>query len=168
MCIKQINKSREQRDQYLFNCCDQSRAELNKKEYLPSIFDGGETAICAGIWGLSVSMGNQFSIDYLVTVGPILMISIVDPHRILIPIKCWKKQPSNTSVDTCAQKHNFFWPKCASFFPCDGKLLKLAGIDQQYQGTLAGVHLSQPITPKCLHKCDPKNQSQFLFSNFCQ
>ena len=38
------------------------------------------TAVCAGIYGLSVSMGNQFSTDYSATVGPILIISIADSH----------------------------------------------------------------------------------------
>ena len=38
-----------------------------------------------------VSMGVQFSTDYLATVGPILMIPIADPHEILIPIQWWKK-----------------------------------------------------------------------------
>ena len=46
------------------------------------------TAVCSGIYGLSVSTGNQFSTDYSVTVGPILMISTADPHEIPIPIKC--------------------------------------------------------------------------------
>ena len=35
------------------------------------------TAVCAGIYGLSVSIGNQFSTDYSVAVSPILMISKV-------------------------------------------------------------------------------------------
>ena len=33
------------------------------------------TAVCAAIYGLSVSIGNQFSTDYSAAVSPILMIS---------------------------------------------------------------------------------------------
>ena len=36
------------------------------------------TAVSAGSYGLSVSMGNQFSTDYLTMVAPILMISTTD------------------------------------------------------------------------------------------
>ena len=46
------------------------------------------TAVCAGIYGLSLSMGNQFSTDYSATVGPISMISTADPHEISISIIC--------------------------------------------------------------------------------
>ena len=42
------------------------------------------TAVCAGIYGLSVSMGNQFSTDYSATVGPILMTSTADRWRLLV------------------------------------------------------------------------------------
>ena len=44
-------------------------------------------AVCAGIFRLSVSIGNQFSTDYLATAGAILMIPIADPHEILNPIQ---------------------------------------------------------------------------------
>ena len=62
------------------------------------------TAVCAGIYGLSVLMGNQFSTDYSATVGPSIMLSTADSREISIPIKC-KKQPSSTSVGTCAEKN---------------------------------------------------------------
>ena len=37
------------------------------------------TAVSAGSYGLSVSMGNQFSTDYLTMVASFLMISTPDP-----------------------------------------------------------------------------------------
>ena len=41
------------------------------------------TAVCAGIFRLSISIiSNQFSTDYLATVGPILMIPTADPHAL--------------------------------------------------------------------------------------
>ena len=46
------------------------------------------TIVCAVIYGLSVSMGNQFLTDHSATVGPILMISTADPHEVSIPVKC--------------------------------------------------------------------------------
>ena len=45
------------------------------------------TTVCTGIYGLSVSKGNQFSIDYSATVGPILMIPTADTHETSILIK---------------------------------------------------------------------------------
>ena len=43
-------------------------------------------------------MGNWFLTDYPAMVGRILMIFSADPHEILIPMKCWKNQPSDTSA----------------------------------------------------------------------
>ena len=53
----------------------------------PSQYQRHLTAVCAGILRLSISMGNQFSTDYLATVGPILMRPKADPHKILILIQ---------------------------------------------------------------------------------
>ena len=39
------------------------------------------TVVCAGVYRLSVSMGNQFLRDYSATVGPISMISTADSHE---------------------------------------------------------------------------------------
>ena len=44
--------------------------------------------------------GNHFSSNYSETVGPILMILSADPHENWMPMKCWKNQPSITSVRT--------------------------------------------------------------------
>ena len=42
--------------------------------------------------------GNQFLSNYSETVGPIVMILSADPHENWMPMKCWKNQPSSTSV----------------------------------------------------------------------
>ena len=52
------------------------------RRYLFTIHTGAKL----GIYGLSFSMGNQFSTDYSATVGPILMILSEEPHENLIPI----------------------------------------------------------------------------------
>ena len=55
------------------------------------------TAVCAGIYGLSVSMGNQFSIGYLAMFGPIFMIPTADS------MISTKNHPPSTCVYACVQ-----------------------------------------------------------------
>ena len=45
------------------------------------------TAVKPGIYGLAFTMGKWFLTDNLATVGHMLMISLADPHEILILIK---------------------------------------------------------------------------------
>ena len=42
--------------------------------------------------------GNDFLSNYSETVGPILMILSADPYENWMPMKCWKNQPSSTSM----------------------------------------------------------------------
>ena len=79
------------------------------------------TALCAGIYQFLVSIGNQFSADYSITVGPNLMISTSDPCN--FNSDQMLKHFSSKSVGTCAQKCNAriaelgqFGPECASVF----------------------------------------------------
>ena len=55
------------------------------------------TSVCAGIYGLSVSMGNQFSIGYLTMFGPIFMIATADS------MISTKNHPPSTCVYACVQ-----------------------------------------------------------------
>ena len=55
---------------------------------LISQFQQEYTAVKPGIYGLSFTMGKWFLTDNSATVGRILIISPVDPHKILILIKC--------------------------------------------------------------------------------
>ena len=83
-------------------------------------------------------MGNQFSTDYVATVGPILMISTPmifqfrsNAEKIKARAHCWA--PARKKRITRLVNFGKFWPKMlVSVFFLSGKLLKVAGIGQQY------------------------------------
>ena len=70
-----------------------------------------------------------------------MMILTADPQEILTPFQDWKNWPSDTCVGA-HYAHSQFWPQLAkkwfSFnnFSYNGKLLKLAGIDQHHWGRI--------------------------------
>ena len=104
----------------------------------PSKYQRHLTAVCAGILRLSISMGNQFSTDYLATVGPILMRPKADPHTILILIQHWKIRAlwRATFANTRIADFGLFWSKypsffCGHFFPLLRNFWKLQGLNQK-------------------------------------
>ena len=62
------------------------------------------TGICAGIYGLSVLMGNQFSTDNLAKVGPSKWLQWETPMK-----------PKKTSVKKNSAKNRYFWSKNSNY-----------------------------------------------------
>ena len=118
----------------------------------PSKYQRHLTAVSAGILRLSISMGNQFSTDYLATVGPILMRPKADPHKILILIQYWKMNPlvnmCAMARNFCKYSHSWFRPILVkigfiflwAIFSIVEKLLKVAGIEPK----INLVHTNNP------------------------
>ena len=91
------------------------------------------TAVNAGIYGLSVSMGDQFSTDYSAMVGPILIISTA--HLMKFQFWCIAETLQHICGHLYAKKRitAYFGLNVVPFFRAIVFLFfKLAGIDQQY------------------------------------
>ena len=128
------------------------------RRYLFTIHTGAKP----GIYGLSFSMGNQFSTNY--SVGSILMTISADPHENLIPIYCWINQPSSTSVRAFRFAQSRFLPilvqMCfgfsdGNFFPLMVNCWNLHGFISNARGTLSqNLILPHIYNPKICQKCD--------------
>ena len=145
------------------------------RRYLFTIHTGAKP----GIYGLSFSMGNQFSTNY--SVGSILMTISADPHENLIPIYCWINQPSSTSVRAFRFAQSRFLPilvqMCfgfsdGNFFPLMVNCWNLHGFISNARGTLSqNLILPQIYNPKILPKMRPvcpKIDHKFAFAPLCQ
>lgn len=111
------------------------------------------TRVCAGIFRLPISIGNQVSRDNLETVGPIWMIPTSAPLKFKFQSRYGQIDPPRQA---CVHARNFFvsriahfgqfWPKCASvflwkIFPLMGNSCNL----QELKKNPAGSHLNQNL-----------------------
>ena len=111
------------------------------------------TGVCAGFFRLIISMGNKFSTDLLVMVGPIWMIPTPwnfnsGPGMKQITLKTCVRVVPQISIMRTARFGQFLpilAKKCSSLcdgkcspwwknVSCDGKVLQLAGMFQHCQG----------------------------------